>query len=83
MIEEIEEPIEVLARFDRGKLYPFRFRWNQSVFQIEKVTSCWEDRQGQHRRCHFSVLTTQDDYYEIRFQTADFSWILSKASIDP
>jgi len=46
MIESIEEPVEVLARFDRGHMTPFRFRWNQSVFKIAKVTGEWEDREG-------------------------------------
>ena len=82
MIETIEEPIEVLARFDRGTLVPFRFRWNQSTFRISKLTSTWEDREGQARRCHFSVLTDTQDYFELRFHTGDFSWILSKTSID-
>ena len=82
MIESIEEPIEVLARFDRGALLPFRFRWNQSVFKIAKVTSTWEDREGQYRRCFFAVLTESNDYFEMRFHVQDFSWILSKTSID-
>ena len=82
MIESIQEPIEVLARFERGKLLPFRFRWNQSVFRIAKVTGAWEDREGQHLRLHFSVLTDNDDYFELRFHSGDFTWILSKASLD-
>ena len=82
MIESIQEPIEVLARFERGKLLPFRFRWNQSVFRIAKVTGAWEDREGQHRRLHFSVLTDNGDYFELRFHSGDFTWILSKASLD-
>ena len=82
MIETIEEPIEVLARFDRGRVEPFRFRWNRSVFRIAKVTGVWEDREGQHRRCYFAVVTENNDYYELRFHTGDFSWVLSKASID-
>lgn len=82
MIESIEEPIEVLARFERGGLVPFRFRWNQSVFRIAKVTSRWEDREGQYRRLHFAVITDNEDYFELRFHAGDFGWILSKASID-
>jgi hypothetical protein len=82
MIESIEEPIEVLARFEQGRIVPFRFRWNQSVFRITKVTSAWEDREGQYRRLHFSVLTEHDDYFELRYHTGDFAWILSKTSID-
>ncbi|UCE02745.1 MAG: hypothetical protein JSW67_00620 [Candidatus Latescibacterota bacterium] len=82
MIESIEEPIEVLVRFDRGRMTPFRFRWNQSVFRIEKVTGMWEDREGSFRRCHFSVLTENNDYFELRFHTGDLGWILSKTSVD-
>lgn len=82
MIESIQDPIEVLARFERGRILPFRFRWNQTVFRIAKVTGTWEDREGQYRRLHYSVLTDNDDYFELRFHTGDFGWVLSKASID-
>jgi hypothetical protein len=82
VIESIEEPVEVLVRFDRGSMTPFRFRWNQSVFRIQKVTGSWEDREGQYRRCHYAVLTDANDYFELRFHLKDFSWILSKTSID-
>lgn len=81
MMESVEEPVEVLARFDRGQVAPFRFRWNQSVFRIAKVTSAWEDREGQYRRCHFAVLTDSNDYFELRFHVQDFRWILSRTSI--
>lgn len=81
MIESIEEPVEVLARFDRGAMAPFRFRWNQTVFRIAKVTGNWEDREGQYRRCHFAVLTDTNDYFELRFHLKDFVWVLSKTSV--
>jgi hypothetical protein len=82
VIETIEEPIEVLASFDRGTMTPFRFRWNQTVFKITKVTGRWEDREGQYRRCHFAVVTEANDYFELRFHIQDMSWILSRTSID-
>ena len=50
--------------------------------EIAKVTGNWEDREGQYRRCHFAVLTETNNYFEMRFHLKDFSWILSKTSID-
>ncbi len=82
MIEAIEEPVEVLARFDRGTVTPFRFRWNRSVFRIASVTGRWEDREGQYRRCHYAVVTDTNDYFELRFHLKDLGWVLSKASLD-
>jgi hypothetical protein len=82
VIESIEEPVEVLAGFDGGTVTPFRFRWNRSVFRVAKVTGRWEDREGQYRRCYFAVVTAANDYFELRFHVKDFSWILSKTSID-
>jgi hypothetical protein len=82
VIESIEEPVEVLARFDRGHMTPFRFRWNHSVFKIAKVTGEWEDREGQYRRCYFAVVTDTNNYFELRFHLENMSWILSKTSID-
>ena len=52
------------------------------MFKIAKVTGHWEDREGQYRRCHYSVVTDTNNYFELRFHVQDFSWILSKTSID-
>lgn len=82
MIETIDEPIEVLARFERGRVAPFRFRWNQSTFRISKVTGSWQDREGQHQRYHFSVLSENNDYFELRFHSGELTWTLSKTSLE-
>ncbi len=82
MIETIEEPVDRLARFEHGRLHPFRFPCNQRVFRIARITGSWEDRERRQRGCYFSVLTDGPDSFERRFHTGDFSWTLSKAVLE-
>ena len=35
---EGEEPIDVIALFEKGRMRPVRFRWKERVYKIVKVT---------------------------------------------
>jgi hypothetical protein len=76
------ERIEVLARFERSGMTPFRFRWNSTAFRVDRVTGRWEDREGQFRRCHYGVVTDTGDFFELRFHQADFSWAVTQVGVE-
>jgi hypothetical protein len=39
MDQEINQPIEVMAVFEKGRMLPVRFRWNGRVVKIVHVTA--------------------------------------------
>lgn len=82
MIQEINETVAVLTRFSGGSLDPLRFRWRNRVFDIERVTGKWEEREGQNKLHFFSVITGEDDYYELIYNTRTMSWTLSKTDLE-
>lgn len=82
MIEEINEPITVLTRFSGGQMDPLRFRWKDRIFDIERVTGRWEEREGQYKLHYFSVITRKEDYYELVYNTRTMGWTLSKIDMD-
>jgi hypothetical protein len=78
MVEEISEPIDVVAAFSEGKIWPILFSWRHCRYYNLKVTATWNDRDGDARRVHFSVMSDSANLYEICFHTRFFKWSLAK-----
>ena len=81
LIEEIDEPIDVIALFHGGKLRPIRFQWNGRTYPVKAVHSSWEDREGIHRRCFFSLAAAGSTYH-IHLRTQDLLWVLDRVVLD-
>ena len=77
-----EDRVDVLAQFKREGMTPFRFRWNSTVFRVDRVTGSWEDREGQFRRCHYGVVTDTGDFLELRFSQKDLTWAVSQTGVE-
>lgn len=82
MDSAVDSTVEVLARFERDGMTPFRFRWNSTVFRVTRVTGRWEDREGQFRRFHYGVITDTGDFFELRCDQKDLRWVLASAAIE-
>ncbi len=76
-IEEIGEPIRVLAAFSGGTARPLRFRWNGRVCKIDAINARWVDRQGDVYRLHFSVQVGDETYY-LHFSSKEVQWWLDQ-----
>jgi hypothetical protein len=81
MVQEINEPITVLTRFSGGQLDPLRFKWNNRVFDIERITGKWEEHDGQYKLYYFAVVTGEDDFYELIYSTRTMGWTLSRTDV--
>lgn len=82
MIQEINEPVAVLTRFSGGQLDPLRFKWKNRIFDIERVTGKWEEHDGQYKLHYFSVVTKEEDFYELVYNTRTMGWTLSRTDLD-
>lgn len=78
MIEEIGEPIDVVAAFTNGKLMPILFSWHSRRYYNLKVASVWNEREGESRLIHIIVTADTPNQYEICFNTGNFKWNLVK-----
>lgn len=77
-----EDRLEVLAQFEITGMTPFRFRWNSTVFRVDRVTGRWEDREGQFRRCHYGIVTDTGDFFELRFHQRDLTWSVEQVGVE-
>lgn len=82
MIEKVQESVEVLTKFDEGKIRPMRFRWRGRVFTVTEVTGSWIKRVGDHREHFFSVGVGTKDHYELRYRARTSCWTLENIYLE-
>jgi hypothetical protein len=81
MFEQINEPIEVLCAYVKGKALPLFFRWNNKRFKIDKVNLVHSVRRGRDKMYFYSV-SNQENYYKLCFDTEKNNWSLSESYAD-
>ena len=75
MAEKINEPIEVWASFDRGKLRPMRFHWRGRAYPVRKTEFSHYSQKGDARLYFFSVAGP-GAVYQLVFNSQTFGWRL-------
>lgn len=77
MYETIDEPIKVLASFDKGVITPHKFRWRSREVKIDQVNFIHRVKDGSVLSYLFSVSNTTCAY-KLRFNTATLNWKLDQ-----
>ena len=81
-IEEIGEPIEVIGKFQQGRIVPMRLRWQGRVYNVERITAHWVYSEGNHKEYHFALLTNQSDVWEVRLDGRTLCWTLQRICLE-
>ena len=79
-IEEIGEPIRMLASFSSGSVEPVRFRWCNRTYRISRINGRWIDRHPEGYSLHYSVQVGNETYY-IHFFSSDVQWWLDRVIV--
>jgi len=79
-IQEIGEPIKVLAAFSGGSVRPLRFQWAGRTYPVDAVNARWVDRRGDGYCLHFSVQAGADTYF-VHFASAEVQWWLDQVAV--
>jgi len=80
-IEEIGEPIRVLADFSGGSAEPVRFAWNGRSYKIDRVNANWLDRQCDGYCLHYSVQVGDETYF-LHFASSEVQWWLDQLAVE-
>ena len=78
----LNERISVHVFFDKSRIQPTRFIWNDQSYEIKDVTYFWQERQGAALISFFSV-DTGSDIYQLSFNNRTFGWRLDKIIQSP
>lgn len=76
MATKINEPIKVIAVFDRD-LKPVKFKWKGKVYPVKEITYTWLTKDGSAQIVHFSV-TDGASLYELAYNQSAMRWSLEK-----
>jgi hypothetical protein len=80
-VEQIDEPIRVLAVFSGGGVRPLRFRRAGRTYRINAVNGQWVDRQGDSYSLHFSVQVGGETFL-IHFSSREVQWWLDQVVVE-
>lgn len=82
MYQDMDEPVEVVALFQKGKMQPSRFRWNGKVYKISEVTGDWKTDVGVYRVRHFAVVDKSSNFFQLSYDERKTSWVISKIWVE-
>ena len=78
MDQEIDQPIDVIAVFQEGKMIPVRFRWNGKVTKIVRVTGRWKTNEGRFGIRHFAAIDGNSHICQLSYRERTGEWFLDK-----
>jgi len=82
MDQEINQPIEVMVVFEKGRMIPVRFRWNGRVIKIAKITGWWRTNEGKFRIRHFAVMDQNSQFFQLTYKERTAEWFLNKIWVE-
>jgi len=82
MIQEINQPVEVIAVFNHGSIQPRRIRWGGRVYHVTKLVHTWRQKVGREYQTHIAVETDAYTAMELVVDPSDMSWRLATISLE-
>ncbi len=77
MFEKINEPVEVLVKFNKTAVEPTFFKWRSKTYKIEKINLVHREGRGDGKVYYFSV-SDNANFFRLAFFTGDLSWRLEE-----
>ena len=78
MDQDINQPIDVIAVFQKGQMVPVRFRWDGRVVKIARVTGRWKTDEGIFKIKHFAVINRDSQFCQLSYKERTAEWFLDK-----
>ena len=75
MFNEINDRIEVIAKFAGNKTTPVKFLWGNREILIKKVNLVYSRFVGKTKFYYFAVSDSAN-YFKLQFNTEDLQWTL-------
>jgi hypothetical protein len=71
------EKIEVIVHFLDLEAVILKFKWNNTVYKVDKIANKWKIPQGEKLTTHFTVICEKEGIIaELCFHHSDFKWEL-------
>jgi hypothetical protein len=71
------QKVEVIAHFKDMEISIVRFKWNNTVYSVNRIANKWKIRDGEDLKTHFSVICEKEAIIaELCYHHNDFKWEL-------
>jgi hypothetical protein len=81
MHSKINEPIDVLVKFNKNQVFPAFIKWREKTYRIEKLNLVHKEKMGADKIYYFNVSDTVN-FFRLAFFTRDLSWKLEELYCD-
>jgi hypothetical protein len=81
MHNQINEPIDVVAKFIKNKLVPIKFFWKGREIVIHKINLTWSSFEGRNK-FYFFAVSDSANYFKLHFNSDNLSWTLLESYAD-
>jgi len=78
---QINQKIEVLAKFKGGSLFPIAFKYNERLIRIDSIDLKYKTSEGSAYFYIFHICTSGTSY-KISYNSLDLSWELKEIFTD-
>ena len=81
MFNQINEPIDVVAKFVGNKAIPVKFLWNGKEIIISKINLIYSSFEGRIK-FHFFAVSDGANYFKLQFNSENLQWTLVESHVD-
>lgn len=76
-VNQVFEPVEVIAHFNNLKIQIVKFKWNGSVYKVTEMLQSWKIPVREGFVMHYIVTCKDKDLLcELSFSNTDMKWEL-------
>ncbi len=80
--QDVNEPVSVIALYERGRIEPIRIKWRERVYHIAETHRIWTEPIGGVKYMHIAVSAKESgDAFELVIDPCDLSWRLARVSL--
>jgi hypothetical protein len=71
------EAVEVIAHFKELEVNIIKYKWNNTVYNVTRISHSWKIKDGEDSKTHFSVICEYKGIIaELCYHHKDFKWEL-------
>ena len=76
-VNEVFEPVEVIAHFNKMKIEIVKFKWNGGIYKVTEMLQSWKIPSREGFIMHYIVTCKDKDLLcELSFSNTDMKWEL-------
>lgn len=81
MLEQINQPVEVVTIFKETGALPWKFLWQGKEYLVKKINLTYSSWEGRHKM-HYFAVSDNSNYFKLKFNTDNLRWTLLESYVE-